>query len=290
EPEPVPEPEPAPKPAPRPKPRPKPKSKPKTRSKPRTEQAPTPARKQKPDDGQQRKDKAAGATDSPTAEQEPDLDNLTPRVRKEKPSATESSKGRGYSTAIRGLRPDRRPRKAERHPAATHSPREVPVDVPEVRIEETQEETRSRPGWHIAAGVLVLVLCVQLAWSFRDNPAVYKTMASASEMLGMTPPMIRSPDELELTNRLFTRVENSDNLFDLHLTVANRAIWPQPYPTIELTLTDKYGISRVRQRIKPEAYLQNSDQGVIGAGEEVEISFLVESSSSDVVGFLLEFL
>ncbi|WP_135567970.1 zinc-ribbon and DUF3426 domain-containing protein [Solemya elarraichensis gill symbiont] len=273
-----PEPEPEPEPAPEPKPEPKDERIPKPR--------PAPARKA----GAAPLARDKGASDSVTAEQQPDLDHLTPRVRKDKHSATESGTGRGYSTAIRGLRPDRKPRKAERQPAAIHSPREVPVDAPEVRIETAQEETRSRPGWQITVGLLVLVLCLQLAWSFRDNPAVYKTMASVSETFGMTPPMIRSPQELELTNRLFTRVENSDNLFDLHLTVANRAIWPQPYPTIELTLTDKYGISRVRQRINPEAYLQNGGQGVIGAGEEVEISFLVESSSSDVVGFLLEFL
>jgi hypothetical protein len=289
QPEPIPEPEPEPAPKPESVPAPQPGPEPR----PRTEHIPGPrlARARKTSGMQLARDKAPDATSRVSTQQEqPDLDHLTPRFRKDKSSAIESGADRSYSTAIRGLRPDRKPRKAERQSAAIHSPREVPVDAPEVRIETAPEKTSRKPGWQVAAGLLILVLCLQLAWSFRDNPTVYKTIAAASQVLGMTPPMIRSPQELELTSRLFTRVENTDNLFDLHLTVANRAIWPQPYPTIELTLTDKYGISRVRQRLKPEAYLQNGDQDIIGASEEVEISFIVESSSSDVVRFLLEFL
>ena len=140
------------------------------------------------------------------------------------------------------------------------------------------------------ATLLLLGLSAQFAWQYRHHPQVYRLLDSASQAAGIMLPVMRAPDQFVVENRLFTRIENSDKLFQLQLEFSNQAAWPQPYPVIELTLTDKHSIPRARQSISPEEYLQQADNPLIPAGESVEISFVAESSSEEISGFSLEFL
>lgn len=190
-----------------------------------------------------------------------------------------------YGVSMRALRPD-----------VSHQDEEAATDSMEDRLTSISDETipqqkpRAGFGWWLSGIILSLMLAAQLGWQYRQSAFVYNLVSTATSQLGYPAPVIRSPESFQLTNRLFTRVENSSDLFQLQLQITNMASWPQPYPEIELTLTDKHGITRVRQNLGPELYLKNSDPGLIEAGESADISFVAQSSSGDIVGFSLEFL
>ncbi len=137
---------------------------------------------------------------------------------------------------------------------------------------------------------MLLLLAAQALYLYRDQAAEIDFIASAFNSLGYTPSQIHIPGMIGLTNRVFTDVEGQEGLYRLQLGLMNHASRPQPFPLIEVSLTDTQGVTRARNRFHAADYLPSSVvRSQMAPNEEHAISFVMKSSAADVSGFMLEF-
>lgn len=168
-------------------------------------------------------------------------------------------------------------------------------DVLEQRLLATAGELaveEGRPSGAFSGGVvaLLLLLMLQTLYLFRQQAVEIGFIASVSRSLGYTPPQIRQPEMIGLTNRVFTHVEGQEGVYRLQLVVMNHASRRQHFPLIEVSLTDTQGVTRARNRFHALDYLSPAvvrDQ--MTPDEEYVVSFAMKSSAADISGFMLEF-
>lgn len=93
-----------------------------------------------------------------------------------------------------------------------------------------------------------------------------------------------------MTNRIFTDVEGQEGLYRLQLGLMNHASHRQPFPLIEVSLTDTQGVIQARNQFHASDYLPSSVvSNQMAPDEEHAISFVMESSAADISGFMLDF-
>ncbi len=168
-------------------------------------------------------------------------------------------------------------------------------DVLEQRLlatagERPEEKDRTSGAFSGGVVVLLLLLMLQLLYLYREQAVEIDFIASVSRSLGYTPPQIRHPEMIGLTNRVFTHVEGQEGLYRLQLGVMNHTSHRQPFPLIEVSLTDAQGVTRARNRFHALDYLSPAvvrDQ--MTPDEEYVVSFAMKSSASDISGFMLDF-
>ena len=151
---------------------------------------------------------------------------------------------------------------------------------------------KARPSGFFSGGVVVLLLLLmlQLLYLYREQAVQIGFIASVSRSLGYSLPQIRYPEMIGLTNRVFTPVEGQEGLYRLQLGVMNHASRRQPFPLIEVSLTDTQGVTRARNRFHAPDYLPPSvvrDQ--MTPDEEYVVSFAMKSSATGISGFKLVF-
>jgi len=137
---------------------------------------------------------------------------------------------------------------------------------------------------------MLLLLVSQLFYIYREQAAEIDFIASAFKSLGYTPPQMHRPEMIGLTNRAFTNVEGQEGLYRLQLGLMNHASHRQPFPQIEVSLTDTQGLVQARNQFHARDYLPPSVvKSQMAPDEEHVISFVMKSSATDVSGFMLDF-
>ena len=144
--------------------------------------------------------------------------------------------------------------------------------------------------WIAGIGLLALLLLAQGTWLLRETPFVYSKMVRACEMIGCTPPQVRRPESIMIVDRLFTAIENQPGTFQLQLNLQNEAPWPQPFPTIELSLLDSKGVVLARNRFDVDQYLGSNRSRILEPEVTTNIAFRVRTPLAETSGFMLEFL
>lgn len=138
--------------------------------------------------------------------------------------------------------------------------------------------------------MLLLLLMVQVLYLYRDQAVEIDFIASTFKSLGYTPPQIHRTEMIGLTNRVFTDVEGREGLYRLQLGLMNHATHRQPFPLMEVSLTDTQGVIQARNQFHARDYLPPSVvMSQMAPDEEHVISFVMESSAADVSGFMLDF-
>ena len=149
-----------------------------------------------------------------------------------------------------------------------------------------------RHSWLLAFGVLLmlLLLMAQALYLWRYKPAVNRLLASFCEAAGCTAPLMRRPEMIALTSRLFSKVEGLHGYYRLQLGVINKAPHVQPFPLIEASLSDARGEIQARARFRPRDYLHaHRDTAVMTPHEEYRFTFVVQGGIADARGFMLDF-
>jgi hypothetical protein len=193
---------------------------------------------------------------------------------------------------LRGITDGRR---AADDPGAGIDQRRLESELLERRLLAPLQRTpwRSpRHPWLLAAGVLLmlLLLMAQALYLWRSKPPVNRLLATFCEAAGCTAPLLRRPDLIALTNRLFSRVEGVDGYYRLQLGVINKATHRQPFPVIEASLSDARGEIQARARFQPHDYLHAPmNNSLMTPNEEYRFTFVVQGSVADARGFMLDF-
>jgi len=144
--------------------------------------------------------------------------------------------------------------------------------------------------WLAGIILLALVLLAQGVWLLRQTPFVYTRIVTACEIIGCTPPQVRSPESITITDRLFTAIEGQPGTYQLQLNLRNEAPWPQPLPTIELSLLDSKGVVLARNRFGVDQYLDGDTALILKPEVTTNILFRVRTPLPETSGFMLEFL
>ncbi len=144
--------------------------------------------------------------------------------------------------------------------------------------------------WIAGIVLLALLLLAQGTWLLRETPFVYAKMTRGCEMIGCTPPQLRRPESIMIVDRLFTAIENQPGTYQLQLNLNNEAPWPQPFPTIELSLLDSKGVVLARNRFDVDQYLGSNSARILEPGVTTNIAFRVRTPLAETSGFMLEFL
>ncbi len=172
---------------------------------------------------------------------------------------------------------------------------ELEKEVLELRLlasSDTGSAIKSRASGVFSAGVVVmlLLLMAQTLYLYRDQAVEIGFIASAFKSLGYTPPQIHHPEMIGLTNRVFTDIERQKGLYRLQLGLMNHASHRQPFPLIEVSLTDTKGVIQARNQFHARDYLPASEvRSQMAPDEEHAISFVMKSSATDASGFILDF-
>jgi predicted Zn finger-like uncharacterized protein len=151
-------------------------------------------------------------------------------------------------------------------------------------------------GWHLASGVLLLVLAVQLVWQFRAEllrePRVAEFARAACDRLSCTLPMVEDRARIALMARDVRPHPSEPHALIITATLANQAPFAQTYPVVEITLSNVSEQRIAMRRFRPEEYV--GDLATLARGLPAEatatLSLEVEDPGQDAIAFEFRFL
>lgn len=155
---------------------------------------------------------------------------------------------------------------------------------------ERHSESRRWP-WVIASFMLMLVLAGQLIHHYRQDlarhPGFGPQLTGIYATLGQP---LSPPWDLHFYNsKLWGIVSDPQSVSTLRVraSVTNSATFAQPYPWVQLSLEDRFGVRVGSRAFKPDEYLGNNAQAtrLLAAGESANIDLAIVDPGQDAVGW-----
>jgi hypothetical protein len=172
--------------------------------------------------------------------------------------------------------------------------KEMAVSVAETTPDKPLDEIffrrrRRGPGsaWWIAGSVLLLlVLLAQSAYFYRDALAASEilrpTLEDLCERIGCELQPAFDVTRIELIQPTSIAAHPKfDNLLRLRATMVNRASSPQPFPLMEVSLTDTVGNVLARRSFTPAQYLERPALAGTEMLPHVAVSALLDITNPD---------
>ncbi len=155
-----------------------------------------------------------------------------------------------------------------------------PVTPPQfTRAQRPAQHRRAWP-WILGNALLLVALCGQLAWAERarwmDDARVRPWLASACATLGCTLPMHRDRDLLQLVSRDIRPHPSVPNALIISATLQNAADFTQPYPTVEITLSDLDETRIAMRRFTPSEYIPDTEALAAGLAPAANAALVFE--------------
>ncbi|MDH5631517.1 MAG: zinc-ribbon and DUF3426 domain-containing protein [Gammaproteobacteria bacterium] len=158
---------------------------------------------------------------------------------------------------------DTRPRRHIR-PDQTQLSRDEARDI-------LKELTGRRPGqrtrpvyWGLGSLVLLLLVCAQTLYYYRDNLAWHPQLGSyihqACEFAGCTIAPRQDVALIELTGTSVAPHPKFKSALRIKATLINRAKYEQPFPHMEVKLTNRRGETTSRRLFGPDNYLDKEER------------------------------
>ncbi|MFC0679870.1 DUF3426 domain-containing protein [Lysobacter korlensis] len=159
-----------------------------------------------------------------------------------------------------------------REPAATSRPREWPL--------------------YLASAALALVLALQLVLAQRDvlaaQPQWRPTVEALCGALGCNVPAWREPSAFTMLDRNVQPKPGAPGVLTARASFRNDARWPQPWPTLMLTLSDVDGAPLGTRAFAPHEYAGGTT-GVLEPGQAASVQLDVLEPGPGVVAFAFDF-
>ena len=154
--------------------------------------------------------------------------------------------------------------------------------------------TRNWP-WLAACALLLLTLAGEVAWSDRahwiDNAQVRAWLEPTCARLGCHLPLRHDPARLELLSRDIRPHPSVPGALIISATLRNDAAFAQPYPTVEIVLSDLDEKRIAMRRFFPHDYLGDSRTMAAGlaAGASTSMVFEVADPGKNAIAFQFDF-
>lgn len=144
--------------------------------------------------------------------------------------------------------------------------------------------------------ILVLLLMFQLIYQFRDDlnewPVLQTGLAKMCEITGCEMAVKRDVFMIRPVDRSVQAHPSVEGAMLISLTIVNEAAFSQPYPVVEIKLSDLDEQVVAMRRFKPEEYLQDArfaEKGM-SPGVLVPVVFETLDPGKNVVAYEFDFL
>lgn len=151
-------------------------------------------------------------------------------------------------------------------------------------------------GWMLGCAALLLGLGVQMAWAFRQplmaEPQVSQLLEDACARIGCVLPTVADRSRIMLMARDVRPHPSVQHALIISASLANQAPFGQPFPVVEITLSDINERRIAMRRFAPEEYvgdLRALRRGM-PAGSSSSLNLEVEDPGKDAVAFEFKFL
>jgi predicted Zn finger-like uncharacterized protein len=151
-------------------------------------------------------------------------------------------------------------------------------------------------GWSVGSAALLLALGAQLAWAWRApllaDPGVLALANATCERLGCSLPAVADRSRIVLMARDVRPHPSVAHALIISATLSNDAPFAQPYPVVEITLSDVNEKRIALRRFAPRDYvgdLRAMERG-LPAGGTASLSLEVEDPGNNAVAFEFRFL
>jgi hypothetical protein len=161
-------------------------------------------------------------------------------------------------------------------------------------VRKAQPAFRAGAAWWLAAGGLALLAALQWLWVERDalamqaqwRPAVERTCA----WMGCSLPAWHEPSAFSVTARDVRPHPSVDGALLITATFRNDAAFAQPWPVVELSLSDLNGRIVGLRHFPAEDYLGGMPpQPLLEAGQSARLTLEVVEGDRAAVAFAFDF-
>lgn len=149
--------------------------------------------------------------------------------------------------------------------------------------------------WMLACLLLLFGLLGQLGWALRDTLIADSTMGpvlqSACNVLQCRLPAVRDVSKLRLLARDVQTHPTVPGALLISATVRNDATFTQPWPVVDIRLSDGNGKTIAMRRLNPYEYLDDVEalRRGLTPGASTALVFEVEDPGHQAVAFDMEF-
>lgn len=150
--------------------------------------------------------------------------------------------------------------------------------------------------WSVANLALMAVLVIQFAYFNRDNLVRYTQWRPALEKMchytGCILPLQSDITKITLINRELRSHPRVANALLVTATLVNTASFSQPYPMLQLSLSDFSGRTVAMRRFQPVEYIGKAAEinGGMQPGQPIEVSLELADPGKAAVGFEFTFI
>jgi len=153
---------------------------------------------------------------------------------------------------------------------------------------------KRRFPWAIAVAVLLtLLLGTQILIAQRDrlaeSPAWRPVISRLCLIAQCRIDAWRQPDAFVPLLQTVVADPARDGVLLVQISFKNTAEWPQPWPQIEVKLTDVNGDALGLRRFRPKDYLNADQAGDIKPQQTVSVEIAVQETTGKAAGFTFEF-
>lgn len=192
--------------------------------------------------------------------------------------------------------PEPAPREAVEEGPAPESVASEP-DRPRYALPEHAPAPRSgwaTFGWTLGSLAMVALLLGQLAIHHRErlaaNPQWRAPLERLCALTGCALPQRREPGSIEMVERTVLSHPRYQNALMIRATLVNKAPFAQPYPAVELTMTDLEQKRVAVRRFLPEEYLAGPPPArLLSAGGSAQLQLEIADPGDEAVGFEFDF-
>lgn len=152
----------------------------------------------------------------------------------------------------------------------------------------------SRLGWAFGSLVMIAILVGQLVWFNRDtvalDPRWRPWLQQMCDTAGCKLPPLRDPHAIEMVDRNVQSHPHYQGALLITATLVNQATFAQPYPQVELAMTNLDQKRVASRRFLPAEYLDNGlPRGLIPPGASVRLKLEIADPGQEAVGFEFAF-
>lgn len=184
---------------------------------------------------------------------------------------------------------------------------DLPSEMPEIQpakpaadeshplLQEASSPRRLPPGlgWVLGLGLLALA---QLVWFQRaaliDSPLGRMVAEPVCELAGCELKPRRDLASFRILQREFSPDSRYPNAYRMQLAFANAAEFAQPYPDLQLSVSDYNDQEIARRRLEPRDYLDPPPgaAALIASRQTVVVDLVFDEPGQVAVGFVIDFL
>lgn len=163
------------------------------------------------------------------------------------------------------------------------------------RFARQPEPGTRRWPWITACLLLLLALGAQIAWAERDalvsDPNVGPMLRQVCNGLGCQLPLVQDTKRLSLLARDVQAHPSVPGALLITASLRNDAAFAQPYPVVDITLSDANGKRLAMRRLRPSEYLGEGAvlQRGIAPGDIAALLLEVEDPDGKAVAFEFAF-